>query len=144
MSEHPTRNAIIRDFATLFAYLWYRDFPLHPALRGQGQRADWTTHIGITVRSTADLLGFFTHFESGGRTDAILRDGIGRPVAAIEWEWLAIHRGDSDVNEFEKLNSLCRMPGYEELQFAVLIGYARHTGKNRSQRDFSTATKLAF
>jgi hypothetical protein len=62
----------LTDFATIFAHMWYRDFPLQASLREKAQRADWTTHISIAVRSTADLMGLFTSFESGGRTDALL------------------------------------------------------------------------
>src|SRR5947209_12537793 len=91
----------LTDFATIFAHMWYRDFPLQRSLREKAQRADWTTHIGIAVRSTADLLGLFTHFESGGRTDAVLRDTKGA-VAVLEWEWAALHRGDDVITEFEK------------------------------------------
>ncbi len=36
--------------------------------------AGYATHIGICVRSAADLMGYFTHFEHGNRTDAIIKD----------------------------------------------------------------------
>jgi hypothetical protein len=126
------------DFATIFSYMWYRDFPLHPTFREQAQRADWTTHIGISVRSTADLMGLFTHFESGGRTDAILRTNQGNPIAALEWEWNAIHQGDSAVNEFEKLRARCGSSEFRGLEFACLIGYARddRVSRRRKLREF--------
>ena len=68
---------ITRDFITLFNKLWYRDFPLSENHKSIGSRAEWTTHIGICVRSCADLMGYFTHFEQGNRTDAIIKNNIG-------------------------------------------------------------------
>lgn len=126
MPENPTTHERqwLTDFSTLFAHMWYRDFPLQRSLREKAQRADWTTHIGIAVRSAADLMGLFTHFESGGRTDAVLRDAKGA-VAFLEWEWDAVHRGDTVVNEFNKLKDHCT--GDPEVRFAGLIGYARET-----------------
>ncbi|MEE8413762.1 MAG: hypothetical protein V3R96_04355, partial [Dehalococcoidales bacterium] len=73
------------DFATLFQYCWYRDFPIDPVSTG-AKRADWTIHIGVVVRSVADLIGYVARFESGGRTDAVLRSRNGNEFA-IEWEW---------------------------------------------------------
>jgi hypothetical protein len=115
----------LTDFATIFAHMWYRDFPLQQSLREKAQRADWTTHISIAVRSTADLMGLFTSFESGGRTDALLCDNNKKVVAALEWEWAALHRGDTMINEFNKLKDLCAQTGFEDFHFAGLIGYAR-------------------
>lgn len=89
----PEPDQSLNDFATIFANMWYRDFPLHYSFRNQAQRADWTTHIGITVRSTADLMGLFTHFECGERTDAILKDNQGNGVAPLEWEWNRLDGG---------------------------------------------------
>jgi hypothetical protein len=126
----------LTDFATIFAHMWYRDFPLQRSLRDKAQRADWTTHIGITVRSTADLLGLFTHFESGGRTDAVLRDTHGA-VAALEWEWAALHRGDSVITEFEKLKERCAGEDLGCVRFAGLIGYARETSA-RARDDYTS------
>jgi hypothetical protein len=125
----------LTDFATIFAHMWYRDFPLQRSLREKAQRADWTTHIGIAVRSTADLLGLFTHFESGGRTDAVLRDTHGA-VAALEWEWAALHRGDTVVTEFPKLRDRCAGEDLRGVRFAGLIGYARETS-GRGRGDYT-------
>src|SRR5579871_4698330 len=125
----------LTDFATIFAHLWYRDFPLQWSLRDKAQPADWTTHIGIAVRSTADLLGLFTHFESGGRTDAVLRDTCGA-VAALEWEWASLHRGDSVITEFEKLKDRCGREDLRGVRFAALIGYARETS-SRGRDDYT-------
>ena len=121
----------LTDFATIFAHMWYRDFPLQRALREKAQRADWTTHIGIAVRSTADLMGLFTCFESGVRTDAVLRDTKG-VVAALEWEWAALHSGK--VNEFKKLAQLCGDSNYRCLRFAGLVVYGRKGGTDYSTR----------
>jgi hypothetical protein len=126
----------LTDFATIFAHMWYRDFPLQRSLRDKAQRADWTTHIGITVRATADLLGLFTHFESGGRTDAVLRDAQGA-VAALEWEWAALHRGDTVITEFGKLQDRCASDQFRGVRFAGLIGYARETSV-RARDDYTS------
>jgi hypothetical protein len=117
--QHGPRR--LQDFATLYSYLWYRDFPV-----GEGgdhdvaQRADWTIHIGVVVRACADLMGLFARFESGGRTDAVLRDRR-EEIAAVEWEWLPT--GTSQANELEKLRERTRG------EFGVLITYA-------DERDF--------
>jgi hypothetical protein len=74
------------DFATLFAYMWYRDFPIQKSSQQNVQRADWTMHLGIAVRAVADLMGLFTYFESGSRTDTVLKNNNGDFVAAVEWE----------------------------------------------------------
>jgi hypothetical protein len=121
----------LTDFATIFAHMWYRDFPLQRSLREKAQRADWTTHIGIAVRSTADLMGLFTCFESGVRTDAVLRDTKG-VVAALEWEWAALHSGK--VNEFKKLAELCGDSKFQCLKFAGLVVYGRKGGSDYSTR----------
>ena len=85
------------DFATLFQYFWYRDFPMDAKMAIGAGRVDWTIHIGIVVRNIADLMGLVTRFERGGRKDAILRSTDGDEVA-IEWEW-----GGVWGNELEKL-----------------------------------------
>ncbi|MBI3411466.1 MAG: hypothetical protein HY040_24320 [Planctomycetes bacterium] len=132
----------LTDFATLLAYTWYRDFPVHESFRPKAQRADWTTHIGIAVRSAADFMGLFTHFESGGRTDAILKDNKGHALAAIEWEWSAVHRGDEVVTEFAKLMKRCTEPECHDVGFACLIGYARG-GSGRDDYAQRSAAVLA-
>ena len=106
------------DFATLFQYFWYRDFPIDQKSTG-ARRSDWTIHTGIVVRSIADLMGFVTRFERGGRKDAILRSTDGDEVA-IEWEWGGVWR----ANELEKLKQhKVRPQGKERLKYAVLITY---------------------
>lgn len=81
--------------------LWYRDFPLSEKHKNTGSRAEWTTHIGICVRSAADLLGLFTHFEQGNRTDAVIKNNIGKDIFHIEWEWK--QPSCDTVNEIQKL-----------------------------------------
>jgi hypothetical protein len=115
----------IHDFVTIYSQMWYRDFPLQRSFSERAQRADWTTHIGVAVRSTADLLGLFTRFESGGRTDAILRDNQDKAVALLEWEWTAIHRENETINEFEKLKGRCLQRDLKGVHFAAYIGYFR-------------------
>jgi hypothetical protein len=76
--------ATIEDFATLFQYCWYRDFPIDGISVG-AKRADWTIHIGVVVRSVSDLLGLVPRFEHVRRKDAVLRSKAGDEIA-IEWE----------------------------------------------------------
>lgn len=90
-----------KNFIPLFNAFWYRDFPLVGQHKTEGSRAEWTTHIGICVRACADALGYFTHFEQGNRTDAVVRDNRGRDIAHIEWEWSQPYR--ESVNEIDKL-----------------------------------------
>jgi hypothetical protein len=73
--------AALEDFATLFQYCWYNNFPIDKIIATGAKRADWTIHIGLVVRRVGDLLGFVTRFEHGGRTDAILRMGVGRHLS---------------------------------------------------------------
>ncbi|MCK4274051.1 MAG: hypothetical protein KAW90_04105 [Dehalococcoidales bacterium] len=110
--------ASVEDFAALFQYLWYRDFPMD-AKRGTGAgRVDWTIHIGVVVRNVADLMGFVTRFERGGRKDAILRSTDGDEIA-VEWEW-----GGVWGNELEKLKEHNVRPKEKGgLKYAVLVTY---------------------
>lgn len=116
----------IEDFATLFQYFWYRDFPLDQAARG-ARRSDWTIHIGIVVRNVADLMGLVTRFESGKRKDAVLRSAEGDEIA-IEWEWSDVLNWiNASRNEVKKLRDhKVRPKGKERLKYAVLITYT-HT-----------------
>ncbi len=109
------------DFATLFQYFWYRDFPMDAKIATAVGRADWTIHIGVVVRNIADLMGLLTRFESGGRKDAILLSTDGDEVA-IEWEWEGV-----SGNEVEKLKEHPVWSDDENrerlLKYAVLITY---------------------
>lgn len=111
------------DFATLFQYFWHRDFPIDQIATG-ANRTDWTIHIGVVVRSIADLMGLVTRFERRGRKDAVLRSTDGDEIA-IEWEW-----GGVWGNELQKLKQhkvWSKRKGSERLlKYAVLITYT-HT-----------------
>jgi hypothetical protein len=109
------------DFATLFQYFWYRDFPLDQAAIG-ARRSDWTIHTGIVVRNIADLMGLVTRFEFGKRKDAVLRSAEGDEIA-IEWEWGGVF---GKANEVQKLKDhKVRPEGKKRLKYAVLITYTR-------------------
>jgi len=113
--------ASIEDFATLFQYFWYRDFPMDAKMAVGAGRVDWTIHIGVVVRNVGDLLGLVTRFERGGRKDAILRSTEGDEIA-VEWEW-----GGVWGNELEKLKEhqvWSKNKSREKLlKYAVLITY---------------------
>jgi len=116
----PAQWATAEDFATLFQYFWHRDFPMDQMATG-AKRTDWTIHIGVIVRSVADLMGLVTRFERRGRKDAVLRSSDGDEIA-VEWEW-----GGVWGNELEKLkqhqvwsrDAVTDRP----LKYAVLITY---------------------
>lgn len=110
--------ASVEDFATLFQYFWYRDFPLSRQAIG-AHRVDWTIHIGIVVRNIADLMSLVTRFEAGGRKDAVLRSADGDEVA-IEWEW-----GRDVDKELKKLYEHRKLwpKSKKGLKYAVLITY---------------------
>jgi len=97
----PKRDSTILDFVSLFNVFWYRDFPLSESYKILGSRAEWTAHIGMAVRCCAELLGFFTYFETGMRTDAVIKDNRGHAIAHIEWEWGEAF--SEQVNEIRKL-----------------------------------------
>ncbi|OBR53977.1 hypothetical protein [Paraburkholderia tropica] len=112
------REQAIRDFATLFNVHWYRDFPVAFVVKEVGRRAEWTTHIGICVRTSADLMGYFSHFEEG-KVDAVIKDAFGRAIANIEWEWFQPFR--SEFNELKKLREFS-----SAVPFSVLVTYSRN------------------
>ena len=119
----PEHWATPEDFATLFQYFWHRDFPMGQDAVG-ARRSDWTIHIGLAVRSIADLMGLYTRFESGKRKDAVLRSGEGDEIA-VEWEW-----NGAWGNELKKLKEHCawnpeKAPNHL-LKYGVLITYT-HT-----------------
>ncbi|QXI31160.1 hypothetical protein [Pseudomonas vanderleydeniana] len=109
---------LLNDFSTLFAYCWYRDFPLDNTYRDMGSTSDWNIHTGLTVRRVADLMGYYAHFESGGRTDAVIRDSQNSPVLFAEWEWCS--PCENSINEPEKLSNAAIK---ERPQFCFLFGY---------------------
>ena len=125
---------ITRDFITLFNRFWYRDFPLSENHKRFGSRAEWTTHIGICVRSCADLMGYFTHFEQGNRTDAVIKDNSQCDIAHIEWEW---HQAFlENVNEIQKLYE-----SRKDCTFSVFISYSRHDHHEKNIRSIKRQWK---
>jgi len=109
---------ITRDFITLFNVLWYRDFPLTKEHKETGSRAEWTTHIGICTRTAADLLGYFTYFEHGNRTDAVIKDNNENNISNLEWEWRE-PRFREKVNEIRQLYE-----ARESCEFSVFVSYS--------------------
>jgi hypothetical protein len=126
----PEKWATPEDFATLFQYVWHRDFPMGPGAVG-AKRVDWTIHIGIAVRTIADLMGLVTRFESGGRKDAILRSPYWDEIA-VEWEWEGVGEG-VEGDELSKLKkhdvwvsrSVKVANPQRLLKYGVLITYVR-------------------
>lgn len=112
------QNSITSDFSTLFSYLWHNEFPLDGWNREHGSPSDWNIHTALTVRKTAELFGLFVHFESGNRTDAVIKDRLGTPVAFAEWEWQS--PAETEINEPQKLSK-----AYTESkpQFCFLLTY---------------------
>lgn len=108
------------DFATLFQYLWYRDFPIDEISIG-AHRADWTTHIGIVVHNIANLFGFVARFETGGKTDAVLRSRDGDEIA-LEWEWGGVR---SELNKLRSYEVSWHSDKVSEkkIKYGVLITY---------------------
>ncbi|MYM30639.1 hypothetical protein GTP58_20100 [Duganella sp. CY15W] len=107
-----------RDFIALFNALWYQDFPVIPGHEDLGRRAVWTTHIASTVKKCSDLMGLFTCFESGGRTDAVVQNANRETWAKVEWEWY--QPKNEKVNEIHKLAA-----AYEQADAFIFIGYSR-------------------
>ena len=108
------------DFATLFQYLWYRDFPVDKVSIG-AHRADWTAHIAIVVRQIADLFGFVARFETGGKTDGVLRSRDGDEIA-LEWEWGAVRRELDKLRSYE-VSWHSDKVSEKKIKYAVLITY---------------------
>ena len=119
----PAQWAIPEDFATLFQYFWHRDFPIDQRATG-ARRTDWTIHIGVVVRSLADLMGLVTRFERGGRKDAVLRSTEGDEIA-IEWEWGGVWGNELEELKHHKVWSSDKRIE-RLLKYAVLITYT-HT-----------------
>ena len=109
---------VIGDFVALFNAYWYRDFPLVRTHKEEASRAEWTTHIGVCVKACADLMGYFTCFEQGNRTDAIVKDREGKHVAHIEWEFVQPFRpGFNEARKLAKLRKRVRP------RFSALVIY---------------------
>lgn len=123
-----------RDFVALYNALWYRDFPVTPNRQDINRRALWTTHIASTVKQSADLLGLFTCFETGGKTDAVIEDATGRKWAKVEWEWIQPH--SEGVNEIDKLAA-----AVDEADTFIFIGYSRSDNSNHSEMNIEKITE---
>ena len=133
-----------RDFCVLFNLLWYRNFPIDRRSLDIGKRATWNIHVTKTVGEVASILGLYAAFESGGRTDCVMRNGMGLPMAYIEWEWsepversrVEMPDGQSarnkrEPNELEKLRDVVSAraaSAAEELPQCVYIGYVAAKG----------------
>ena len=119
----PQEWASPEDFATLFQYFWHRDFPVGGGPRAVGaRRSDWTIHTGVVVRNIGDLMGLWTRFESGRRTDAVLRSGEGDEIA-VEWEWQGIWN-QNELNKLKDYKVWSReKENHRPLKYSVLITY---------------------
>ncbi len=116
--------ATIEDFATLFQYLWYRDFPIDNKKVTGAKRKDWNIHTGVVMRNIADLISFTARFESEGRIDGILRS-IDSEIA-IEWEWedITVLLRKKTGNEIEKLKKQPEKASKTRPRnYAVLLSY---------------------
>ncbi len=119
--------ATLEDFATLFQYLWHRDFPVDRISTG-ANRSDWRIHTGIVVRGIADLMGLAARYERGGKKDALLRSTDGDEIA-VEWEW----QGNDIYGANKELYKLKTHQAWstnknkiKSLRYAVLITYGQN------------------
>lgn len=109
------------DFLALFQTLWYRDFPVTHNHLGFAKRADWTTHIASTVRQISSIMGLYSCFESGGRTDAEMHFNSRKVWAKLEWEW--DEPREKRTGEIHKLaaasagSTLCVFIGYSQSKY---------------------------
>jgi len=108
------------DFISLYNAFWYRDFPVVDGPIDFAKRADWTTHIATSIRQIASLMGLFSCFESGGRTDAELQFANRKVWAKVEWEWDEPRDHKPDQGEVTKL---AKASGGADV--CVFIGYSQ-------------------
>jgi hypothetical protein len=107
-----------RDFVSLFNAFWYRDFPITADRIDISRRALWTTHIASTVKLTAEHLGLYTCFETGGKTDAVIQDSKSKVWSKIEWEWTPA--------KFEKVNEVQKLAkASSEAEVFYFVSYSR-------------------
>lgn len=109
------------DFISLYNAFWYRDFPVVDGPIDFAKRADWTTHIATNVRQVASLMGLFSCFESGGRTDAELQHADRKVWAKMEWEWEEPRDHKPGSGEVEKLPSAS-----DKADMFIFIGYSQN------------------
>jgi len=130
-----------KDFVALFNALWYQRFPVEIGHPDVGRRAVWTTHIASIIKQIGDMKGYFTCFETGGRTDAVIQTTelipgmrAGRRKtqprknwARIEWEWRQ-PRFREAVNEIAKLSAAIETSadadGSGGSEIPIFIGYS--------------------
>lgn len=117
------------DFISLYNALWYRDFPVVVGPIDFAKRADWTTHIATNIRQVAGLLGLFSCFESGGRSDAELQHADRKVWAKLEWEWEEPRDHKAGKGEIQKLASAS-----DKADLCIFIGYSqqKHLEQNLS------------
>lgn len=108
------------DFISLYNAFWYRDFPVVNGPVNFAKRADWTTHIATSIRQIASMMGLFSCFESGGRTDAELQHADRKVWAKLEWEWDEPRDHNPDTGEVQKLASASG-----KADVCVFIGYSQ-------------------
>ncbi len=53
----------------------------------------------------ADLMGYYTHFQSGMRTDAVIKNNVGEAIANVEWERKQPFKEDVNEIQARSLNS---------------------------------------
>jgi hypothetical protein len=129
-----------RDFVTLFNALWYRDFPIIRDHEDISQRAMWTTHIASVVKQCADLLGFFTRFETGNRTDAVIQKPSDKDSywAKVEWEWK-----QALLERVNEIGKLAAADGTADV--FIFVGYSKSENVQKSlekiERDWKTAQR---
>lgn len=111
----PNRTS---DFISLYNSFWYRDFPVSLGSIEFAKRADWTTHIASTVRQVSSVMGLFSCFESGGRTDAEMQFADRTVWAKLEWEW--------DEPRQDSVGELAKLAGAAHgCEVCVFIGYSQ-------------------
>lgn len=110
------------DFNSLYNAFWYREFPVVNGPVNFAKRADWTTYIATSVRQIASMMGLFSCFESGGRTDAELQHADRKVWAKLEWEWDEPRDHKPDTGEVQKLAlasgkaDVCVFIGYSQVR----------------------------
>lgn len=89
VKENNVKISLVEDFATLFAYGWYQNFPVDGWFHSNAGRSDWTYHSALTFRRTIRQMGYFPVFERKGRSDGVALGTGGHEDVRIlaEWEW---------------------------------------------------------
>ena len=116
---------MLEDFAVLFRWNWYRDFPVSNTKTkwtdiSVGNRSLWTNHIAFVFRQATNLMGLFARFEDR-RLDGLVLNRDGVLLVAGEWEW--DEPATPTFNELEKLKDA------EPSEFAFLFTYTSEETK---------------